>query len=183
MNEVVLGVFRGHRAADTAVDELQAAGYDAKDISIIMKSPEDGERVAGHDDVVMSKGVVKKTKQGAITGGVIGGLAGILIGITATVMPGLGGLLLVGPLASIIGLTGPWATTVTGALTGAAAGGLIGFLMGLGIPRETSEKYEQSIKEGGVLVAVPIKKGADNKAEHILDKNGAEEIRAVSAQA
>ena len=69
----------------------------------------------------------------------VGGLAGLLIGIGAIAIPGIGVLLLSEPLSRMLGLTGAAAATVSGAGTGAIAGGVLGLLMGLDITERTGE--------------------------------------------
>ncbi len=101
-----------------------------------------------------------------------------MIGIGAIAIPGIGGLLIGGPLAAALGLTGAAAATVSGAVTGALAGGLVGGLVGLGVPEETAKVYENRIREGGVLIAVAAREG-DDEAHAVLEEHGADEIRNV----
>ena len=114
---------------------------------------------------------------GATTGGMIGGIAGLLVGIGAITIPGLGAILIGGPLAAALGLTGAAATTVTGALTGALAGGLVGGLVGLGVPEEDARVYEDRVKSGAILVAVPLRDANEESVRGILEDNGAERVR------
>ena len=175
MARTVIGVFADKPAAESAVSELESAGYNPKDISIVMRSTDGGTvtQDAGGD---VASGAVS----GATTGGVIGGLAGLLIGIGALTIPGIGALLIGGPIAAALGLGGAAATTVSGAVTGALAGGLVGALVNLGIPEEEARVYEQRIKEGAILVAVPTRDGEkENEAKDILQSHGADQIRDV----
>lgn len=66
------------------------------------------------------------------------------------------------------------------AMTGALAGGLLGVLVGLGIPREDAQVIEQTIGQGGVLIAVPSTTRSDNLAKEILADHGAQQIRVIS---
>ena len=75
-------------------------------------------------------------------------IAGLLVGIGALAVPGIGPVLAFGPLAAAIG------ATAAGAGLGAAAGGIIGALVGLGIPEEDANFYAEGVKRGGVLVTV-----------------------------
>lgn len=176
MAGVVLGVFSDRTAADRAVDDLQGAGFNPKDISIIMKD----EVVSGTGETQgrgenMAEGAVS----GATTGGVVGGIAGLLIGVGALAIPGIGGLLIGGPIAAALGLTGAAATTVSGAVTGALAGGLVGALVGLGVPEEEAQVYEQRVKEGAVLIAVPTASDNNVDVRSIIESHGAEQTRVV----
>lgn len=175
MADLVLGIFATRDTADDAIDDLKDAGYDPKDISIVMRDSEGAQQVETGDGSNITGGAAS----GAVTGGVIGGLAGLLIGIGAIAIPGVGAFLVGGPLAAALGLTGAAATTATGAATGALAGGLLGALMGLGIPENEARVYEERINKGAILVAVPAEPRDKGDAKAILTDNGAEQIKVV----
>ncbi len=177
--KTALGMFANRSDAEGAIDHLKTAGYDAKGMSIIMKDSGEAHEVANSTGANVTAGAVS----GATTGGVIGGIAGLLIGIGAIAIPGIGALLIGGPLAAALGLTGAAATTASGAVTGAVAGGLIGALMGLGVPEEDAKVYEERIKEGGILLAVPTRGEDDTQAEEIMKDHHADQIRTVTARA
>lgn len=180
MAKVAMGVFLEHDDADNAVNDLHEAGFNAKDISVMMKTPPEGQKFSGNN-VVVSNGVVQRVTSDAAYGGILGGLAGLLVGISATVIPGLGGLLVAGPLAGVIGLHSAAATTMTGIVAGGATGGIVGVLQGFGVSQEQAKQYETRIQQGGVLVAVPVTDANQEKAEAILDEHGAEEMRTFTA--
>jgi hypothetical protein len=175
MVKMVLGVFAQENDAEQAIHELKDVGYNAKDISIVMRYKTSAEGLRESSGVNVAEGAVS----GATAGGVLGGLAGLLIGIGAITIPGVGALLIGGPLAAAIGLSGAAATTVSGAVTGALAGGLVGSLMGLGIPEEEAKVYEDRIKEGAVLVAVPARDDNVSEAMNILEDLGADQVRSI----
>lgn len=177
-DEMIIGVFASRQDAEGAIDELHEADYEAKDISIVTRSREDAEILEDRGSSNVAEGAVS----GATTGGVIGGIAGLLIGIGAIAVPGIGALLIGGPLAAALGLTGAAATTVSGAATGALAGGLIGALIGLGVPEEDARIYEDRVKEGGILVAVPTRGGNVGEVRTILEDNGADRVRTFSME-
>ncbi len=177
VQKTVIGIFSSEEDAQTAVEDLETAGYETKDISIMMKNRTSAERFANDTGTNVANSAVS----GAVTGGVIGGIAGLLIGIGAIAVPGIGALLIGGPIATALGVTGAAATTVSGATTGILAGGLIGALMGLGVPREDAAVYEERIKQGGILVAIPAQEGREEDVMAILEDNGADQIRAIEA--
>ena len=81
---------------------------------------------------------------GAGVGGVVGGTLGLLAGIGALAIPGVGPLIAAGPImASLAGLG-----------VGGAVGGLVGALVGMGIPEFEAKIYDGRLKDGGVLLAV-----------------------------
>lgn len=176
MAYTVFGVFEDHEDAEAAINELEDVGYQAKDISIVMKDKGAGERIARETGTSFVSGATS----GAATGAVIGGVAGLLIGVGAIVIPGIGGVLIGGPLATALGLTGAAATTAEGAITGALAGGLLGGLIGLGIPREKAEVYESRVKQGSILIAVPAAEDEKEEVRDILEEYGATDISSVS---
>lgn len=176
MADMILGMFSSRENAEDAISELKDEGYDAKDISVVVKDSEDRQVIENNTGASVADG----TASGAVTGGVIGGLAGLLVGIGAITIPGIGALLIAGPLAAALGLTGAAATTVSGAATGALAGGLVGALVGLGVPEEEARVYETGVNEGGVLLAVSVREGSTREARAILEDNGADKVRNIN---
>lgn len=176
MAQTVFGVFSERTDAEDAITDLEEVGYNPKEISIIMKDRKEAQEVADNTGVDVAEGAVS----GATTGGVIGAIAGLLVGIGAIAIPGIGGLLIGGPIAAALGLSGAAASTVSGAATGALAGGLIGALTGLGVSEDDAKVYEERIKSGAILIAVPAHDGDGSDAKAILQEHGAEQIRAVS---
>ena len=172
---MVFGVFSERTNAESAINELEAEGFNPKDISIVMQNKEDAELI--HNSTGAS--VVDSAATGAATGAAIGGLAGLLVGIGAIAIPGVGALLIGGPLAAALGLSGAAAATVSGAATGALAGGFIGALVGLGVPEEDARIYEERIKSGAILVAVPAFSNEHREASAILREHGAEQVKTV----
>lgn len=175
MAKMIFGVFAEREKAEEAINELESEGFDPKDISIVMQNHDDAKEIHNNTGARVAGGVTA----GATTGAVIGGLAGLLIGIGTIAIPGIGGLLIAGPLVAALGLTGAAATTVAGATTGALAGGLIGALVKLGIPEEDAKVYEDRVKNGAILVAVPAMAGKHREASSILTDQGAEQVKTV----
>jgi uncharacterized membrane protein len=159
-----------------AVNDLKRAGFEMKDVSVMVKEEEEGEDLAERTGASVAKGTVS----GAAAGGVIGGLGGLLAGVGAIAVPGLGAILIGGPIAAALGLTGAAATTVSGAVTGALAGGLTGGLVGLGIPEERARDYEEKIRAGGVLILVSSPPEREMEARRILEHHGAANVESVS---
>ena len=87
-------------------------------------------------------------KDGAKVGAWSGGLFGLLVGAAFLIMPGVGPVIVFGPLAAAL-LGG-----AEGALAGAALGGLTGALIGLGVSKDKAIRYESQLKAGKFLVTV-----------------------------
>jgi hypothetical protein len=159
---VVIGLFPDPDAAAEAIRELQDAGFTKEEIGAIMPKTGPGgeplaELVEGEDLEVEADA----TKTGAATGGIIGGLLGL---VGSLLVPGLGAVTLGGVLAS----------TLIGAGVGAMTGGLVGMLVGMGASRAEADYFDRAVREGGTLVTV--QPGADraDEARSILGSAGAD---------
>lgn len=171
MRNTCLGLFAEPQEADKAVDELQEAGIKKEDISIIVRE-ESRPKVPSGRRVE----VAKDAAAGVTTGGAIGGIAGLIIGIVAITVPGLGLLIAAGPLAVSLGLVQIGGTTLAGAITGAAAGGIIGGLVGLGVPEERAKAYEEAVRKGQILLAVGVTPDNQEKVRGIFSNHGASQV-------
>ncbi len=140
-----IGVFTTHASARAAIEELRALGISDTDISYLYTNVE-GDIKDAHSDSKLGEG----TATGATTGAVLGAIAGLVV--ANGILPGIGTLLVAGPLATALGFTGAAATAVAGAVTGAAAGGLVGALVNLGVSDEDAKLYEDLVRSGNVLV-------------------------------
>ncbi len=174
MTKTVFAIFDNRSDAEAVIEQLQTEGFDPEDISIVMKDSREAEDMRENTGANVASDAVS----GATTGAVIGGIAGLLAG---TVLPGLGALLIGGPIAAALGLSGAAATTVSGAATGAAAGGLLGALTGLGLSREEAEHYQTQVKEGAILLAVPVinDRQASTVAD-LFDEYDASDVKTVT---
>ncbi|RJQ36983.1 hypothetical protein C4559_04635 [Candidatus Microgenomates bacterium] len=179
MDGMIYALFDKKNNANKAIKELKSKKYNPKDISIITKETNE-IKVKGEESKI--EHVEKDALAGAGTGAVIGALAGILIGVGAISVPGIGGLLVAGPVASALGLTGAAAATVSGTITGVLAGGLLGALIGLGVPEEHAKIYEQRIREGAILLSIPVNENQAEGVRKILENSGASDITLVSMQ-
>lgn len=133
-------VYRNHSEAETAVKTLQAAGFDMKKLSIVGKDYHTEEHPIGYYNT--GDRMKYWGKQGAFWGG----LWGFLFGSAFFLIPGIGPLVVAGPLV----------TWIVGALEGAAVvGGLSALgagLFSIGIPKDSVVKYETAIKSGSFLL-------------------------------
>lgn len=154
-DSLVTGLFSDRTSAETAYNELSSRGYSQDDVNLIM-SDETRQRYFSGDSSVKTDLHTKATEGagiGAGIGGTLGAIAAAIAAVgTSIALPGLG-LVIAGPLAAAL----------VGAGAGGAAGGLIGALIGMGIPEETVERYEQGIKNGGILMGIKPKSEADRE--------------------
>jgi hypothetical protein len=136
----IVGVFHTEQEAINAVDGLKRQGYRADQISVIAKDRGEMSSIIEETGTRAPEGAAT----GAITGGTLGSVGGILLGMGALAIPGIGPFIAAGPI--VAGLTGLAA--------GAGTGALVGGLIGLGIPEEEAKKYNDYLDDGHILVMV-----------------------------
>src|ERR1700759_4845452 len=165
-NTVVYGIYATREMAESAVDQFLAPGYRNEDISVLLQD-NTGTKDFAHEK---STKAPEGTATGVTTGGVIGGTLGLLAGIGALAIPGVGPLIAAGPIVA----------TLAGVGAGAAAGGLIGALVGMGIPEYEAKRYEGAVKGGGTLLSVHCSTSERvSAAKDALRETGARDIAAT----
>jgi hypothetical protein len=157
MARTVVAIYDDFQMANTAVRELADNGIPRDNISIIANNTrgEYGAQTRAADQTTGK--VADETSAGAGVGAgigaAIGGIGGLLIGLGALTIPGIGPVIAAGPLAVALStLTGAG----VGAVTGGVTGGLLGALIGLGVPEQEAEYYAEGVRRGGVLVTVQV---------------------------
>jgi len=135
-----VATYKTHHAADEAVKHLQKDGFEINKISVIGNDYHTEEHVVGYYNTG------DRMKAWGKLGAFWGGLWGVLLGAAFFVVPGVGPLVVAGPLVSAIvgGLEG---AVVVGGLSGLGAG-----LFSMGIPKDSVVRYEQSLSAGSFLV-------------------------------
>ena len=135
----VVAIYGTHAQAEEAVKELQRSGFDMKKMSIVGKDYHTDENVVGYYNA--GDRMKYWGKQGAFWGGLWGMLFGAFF-----IIPGLGPILVAGPLVA-------W---IVGALEGAVVlGGLSALGAGLysiGIPKDSVVQYEAALKADKFLL-------------------------------
>jgi len=160
----VVAVFGSNSDAEESVRELQRAGFDMKKLSIVGKDYHTEEHVVGYYNTG------DRMKYWGKLGAFWGGLWGLLFGAAFFWVPGLGQLVVGGPLVSwIVGaLEG---ATVFGGLSALGAG-----LYSIGIPKDSVLKYETAIKSDKYLLVAHGSREEVEKARQILDSSSAHEV-------
>ena len=97
-------------------------------------------------------------KRGAVAGTAVGGGLGLLAGIGALAIPGVGPVVAAGWLVA----------TLAGAGVGAGAGGLLGALTGAGVGEEESHVYAEGVRRGGSLVSVRVPDGREAEVAALM---------------
>lgn len=162
-NTAVFGIYKTTEQADRAVDSLIAAGYSSSNISALLPDTESTRAFAHEKDTKAPEGATV----GVTTGGVVGGALGVLAGLGALAIPGVGPLIAAGPImAGLAGLG-----------VGGAVGGLVGALVGMGIPEYEAKRYESHVKGGGALLSVHCDTSDEiSRAKDLLRGTGATDI-------
>jgi hypothetical protein len=164
-NTAVFGIFKGSIQAEQAVNRLVGAGFSNNDISVLMPDAQSSKEFAHEKNTKAPEG----TTTGVTAGGVVGGALGLLAGIGALAIPGVGPFIAAGPIMGALAGLG----------VGGAVGGLVGALVGMGIPEYEAKRYEGHVKNGGVLLSVHCDTSEEiSRAKDLLKHTGAEDIAA-----
>lgn len=147
-------LYDNYADATQVVRDLEAAGVPHDAIAIAGNRHD--EAADGADTAADATGTGVAT--GASLGTVLGGGAGLLAGIGALAIPGVGPIVAAGWLVAAL----------TGAGVGAAAGGLLGSLTGAGVDKDDAEVYAEGVRRGGTLVTVRVDEAQANHVEEIL---------------
>ncbi|MCK1991239.1 general stress protein [Peribacillus muralis] len=139
MDKRFIAIYENEKEATEAVEHLKQQGYTTDQISIIAKNIDKLPNEAEEVSPTRTDGFVA----GAAAGGAVG-LTGLLIGLSALAVPGIGPILAAGPIFATFG----------GAAAGAAsgAGGLRKPLLDMGLEEEEVDQYVEDIKAGKILV-------------------------------
>lgn len=153
----VVAIYDTHDQAEHAIKELQEAGVDMKSLSIAAKNTHTDEHVVGYYNAG------DRMKYWGKVGAFWGGFWGLLFGSAAFAIPGLGPILVAGPLVAwiIAGLEG---AAVVGGVSAVGAG-----LVSIGIPKDSVVKYEVALKTDKFMLVVHGTPDAVAKAKDIIE--------------
>jgi uncharacterized membrane protein len=139
-NNAVVAIYENHSQAEAALKELQRSGFEMKKLSIVGKDYHTEEHVVGYYNAG------DRMKRWGKSGAFWGGIWGLLFGSAFFAIPGIGPVLVAGPLVA-------W---IVGALEGAVVvGGLSAIGAGLysiGVPKDSIVQYESAIKSDKFLL-------------------------------
>jgi len=138
----VVAIYDTHEQAERAIKELQEAGVDMKSLSIAAKNTHTDEHVVGYYNAG------DRMKYWGKVGAFWGGFWGLLFGSAAFAIPGIGPILIAGPLVGwiIAGLEG---AAVVGGVSAVGAG-----LVSIGIPKDSVLKYDVALKTDKYVLVV-----------------------------
>jgi hypothetical protein len=152
----VVAIYDTHDQAEDAIKELQEAGVDMKSLSIAAKDTHTDEHVVGYYNAG------DRMKYWGKVGAFWGGFWGLLFGSALFAIPGIGPILVAGPLVGwiIAGLEG---AAVVGGASAVGAG-----LVSIGIPRDSVLKYDVALKTDKYMLIVHGAADEVEKAKEII---------------
>jgi hypothetical protein len=159
-NDSVVAVYDTLDRATKAVESLVKAGFPSNRVSVIGQSLQSEIQLNGF----VSTGDVAKT--GAAAGAWVGGLFGLLAGVAALFIPGVGPVLAIGPIAS----------TVVGAAEGAVGAGVLSAIIGYFVAKKHIPKYTQYLTAGKSLVVVHGTPDDVRRAQEIMQQTGGTDV-------
>lgn len=167
MKEVVVGLFDDFSAAENTVRDLVEHGVPREDISLVVSDAEG--KHSRYAEVDEGNNVVV----GAGAGAAVGGLTGLLLGLGALAVPGIGPVLAAGPLAAAI------AGTTVGAATGMWLGALT---EEANVPKGDALLYAEAIRRGATLVSARVDDPLADRAKDIMHRHHSVNIHQRAAQ-
>jgi hypothetical protein len=160
----LIATYDSHARAEDTIRELDRAGFNMKQLSIIGKGYHSEEHPIGFYTV----GDRMKTWGGV--GAFWGALWGMLFGAAFFWIPGIG----------LLGAAGPFVHVLAGALEGAALVGGVSVvgaaLANIGIPNDAIVKYEHSLRADKYLLIAHGTRKEIEKARAVVERTGATDL-------
>ena len=152
----VIATYPTHELAEQAVKDLQKACIDMRTLSIVGKDTHSVENVVGFYNAG------DRMKYWGTHGAFWGGLWGLLFGSAMFSIPGIGPLLVAGPLVAwiVAALEG---ALIVGGVSVVGAG-----LASIGIPHDSIVQYEMALADGNYLLVVHGTPDEVAQAEQII---------------
>ena len=156
-----VAIYNSHTEAESGIKELQRAGFDMKKLSIVGRDYHTEEHVVGYYNTG------DRMKAWGKLGAFWGGLWGLLFGAAFFAIPGIGPVLVAGPLVGWI------VAALEGAVVVGGLSALGAALYSLGIPKNNVLEYETEIRGGKFLVVAHGTTEDVSRAKEILKTTGA----------
>ncbi len=171
---LLVGIFDNGKDATNAVEKLLEEDFPADRISLLQKAKGHGDDMLGLSYSNTEQRVKVWSKQGIVWGslwGLLTGLSGLFV------LPGMGALLVAGPIVNALGGAVAGATLGGGAMAGAAIlTELASALHELGIPKKELELIHQRIEQGDYIVILHCAENEANDFNRNLKWSGAEPV-------
>jgi len=158
----IVAVYKSHDEAETALEELRKSGFDMDKISVVAREYLTEAHVTGY----YSAG--DRMKFWGKTGGLWGGLLGFVAGSGFFLIPGIGPLLVAGPLVGMI------AGALEGGLVGGGRSALGAGLHSQGVHKDSIANYETALRRGKFVVIAHGSAGKSAHAREIIERTNPE---------
>ena len=149
--KAVIGIFEEKDKIKTAVARLKEAGFPESDLALITRHQV--EEV--HD--VLDQEPEETAVRGAVVGSSIGGVLGLLGGITVVTVPGVGPMLASGLLATA---------------TGSVLGGYLGSMHASRTEDQPEHELKKALGERKVILLVRVQDMNEESARTIMQQSG-----------
>ena len=170
MKKAVIGIVETRGQAEAIIQRLRGAGFLSDDISALLPD-NGGTKAFAHEQHTKAP---EGATLGVGAGGALGGTLGLLAGVGALGIPGLGPLIAAGPIMAAL----------SGAAAGGAVGGVAGALVGMGIPEFEAKRYEGRLRAGNILISVHTEDDEEQRvAAEIFKQAGVKEVTAQTEAA
>jgi hypothetical protein len=155
---LVTALFKEGSGVERAYQAATARGYSPDEINLVL-SEETRRRYFNVDQVSsdLAEKAAEATEKKSSAPKELGGPTG---GTAATLAPALAAAGTAALLPGLI-IAGPVAIALTAAAAVGIAGGLVGALTNWGIPKNRVEEFEQSIRDGNILIGVNARSEED----------------------
>jgi len=161
----IVAVYNDHVQAEQAVDQLKKTGFDMTKLSIVGKDYHTEENVVGYYNAG------DRMKYWGRMGAFWGGIWGLLFGAAFFVVPGIGPVLVAGPVAAwiVAALEG---AAVVGGLSAIGAG-----LYSIGIPKDSILRYEVALKADKFLLIAHGAADEVARAKETIERTSPVEVK------
>jgi hypothetical protein len=168
MTKTISRLYNSYEQASQAVQNLEAAGVQHSDISIVSNNSDswygsngNGATKTVDRDHNGKDDRAEGARTGAGIGAGVGGTAGLLAGLGLMAIPGVGPVVAAGWLVA----------TAAGAAMGGLTGGIIGALTQAGVSDEDAHVYAEGVRRGGTLVTARVNAADASRLESVLDRS------------
>lgn len=160
--KTIAAVFPSAAEAVRALHDLERIGVPSEDISIIAGN--DPER---HEEFLEKARKAEETPESAaLSGASIGGGIGLVATLLTLTIPGIGPMMVMGPLATVF----------AGGGVGAAGGALIRAFFNMGIHHEEAPLYEEAVRRGAIMLTATVDDPLEAESVMILQRHNGRNI-------
>lgn len=154
--QCVVAVYKSMETAQKAVHTLDESKFPSDQVSLVANSV--------HQDLKSTTPIQygDEAKNDAAFGAGVGGLLGFFAAAPLLTIPGIGLMLIAGPISA--------------GLAGAIVGGFLGALNGWGVHEDHVKDYEDKVKKGACLVVANGDPYEVDYAKQILSKTDAKKV-------